>query len=213
MKHKTSQRLYAYWNEVRGTRLAPTRLEIEPMQIASCLPETFVLECKDAQTYPFRLAGTRMCQQFQTEFQGRNFLEGWSSIDRVILERALSSAARGGGVVHAEVVVYPRERTRQATIELVIMPMVHLNNTSSRFLGGWSALDAPNWLGGEPIASRTLTVCDIIQPHAPTEDLLATDERQSPIQAHTRTGRLVRVDGRNFRVYDGGLKHENNNEN
>lgn len=205
MQHKTSQDLFSYWNEVRGSRPAPNRFEIEPVKIAASLPETFVLERKDFQTYPFRLAGTRLCQHFQTEFRGRNFLEGWSSIDRLILERALSAAAQDGGVVVAQVTAHPSERTRHATFEIIILPLMHLHPKADRFLGGWSAIDQPSWLGGEPIVSCTITACDVISPDGQERSIPTTQDRQAPFRAHIRSGRLVNVEGRNFRVYDGGL--------
>src|SRR5947209_8169807 len=75
MKQRTSQIIYRYWNEVRGTRLAPTRLEIEPGRIAEVLSETFILENTDTGSYVFRLAGTRICDQFGHELRGRSFLD------------------------------------------------------------------------------------------------------------------------------------------
>ena len=80
MKQKTSQILYAYWNGVRGERMAPRRFEIEPARIATILPETFILERLDTDTFVYRLAGTRMCEQFGCEFRGANFLDGWNEL-------------------------------------------------------------------------------------------------------------------------------------
>ena len=56
MKHTTTQNLYAYWNAMRGARLAPRRFEIEPAQIADILPDTFILERVDFETYPFSVS-------------------------------------------------------------------------------------------------------------------------------------------------------------
>ena len=47
MQQRTNQILFAYWNDVRGERLAPRRFEIEPARIATILPETFILERLD----------------------------------------------------------------------------------------------------------------------------------------------------------------------
>jgi len=48
MKHAASRELYAYWQENRGTRVAPERTEIEPGAIRSVLADAFVLplDCK-----------------------------------------------------------------------------------------------------------------------------------------------------------------------
>jgi len=84
------QTLYSYWNEVRRGRIAPQRLEIEPSRIAAILSETFMLEVLKPDTYPYRLAGTRLCEMFGSELRGKNFLDGWSEEDR----RGLESAPR-----------------------------------------------------------------------------------------------------------------------
>jgi len=57
MRHPTSQALYAYWNEMRGERIAPQRLEIQPARIGAVLPDTFILERCDSRTFRYRLAG------------------------------------------------------------------------------------------------------------------------------------------------------------
>ena len=44
MKNRTSQILFAYWNEARQGRVAPRRLDIEPARIAGILSETMILE-------------------------------------------------------------------------------------------------------------------------------------------------------------------------
>ena len=98
MRSKTGQILYAYWNEVRGDRLAPRRFEIEPSRIAPILSETFILERLDADTYRFRLAGTRIGEDFGFEFRGTNFLDGWMADDRITLIRHLQSLTVQGGV-------------------------------------------------------------------------------------------------------------------
>ena len=98
MKHQVSQSLYAYWNDVRGTRIAPKRFEIEPSCLAAILPDTFILERNDAETSRFRLAGTRICEAFGAEFRGSNFFELFNAQDRVTLQRQFSIMARQGAV-------------------------------------------------------------------------------------------------------------------
>ena len=66
MRHRTTQIIYSYWNEARQGRLAPRRFDIEPARIAGVLAETTILEQVDNETYRFRLAGTRITEQFAT---------------------------------------------------------------------------------------------------------------------------------------------------
>ena len=44
MKHPSNRELFEYWNERRGTRLAPERADIDPAAIRKVLGDTFVLE-------------------------------------------------------------------------------------------------------------------------------------------------------------------------
>ncbi len=106
---RSLQTLFNYWNQVRAGRIAPHRLEIEPSRIAGILAETFMLERVEAGTYQFRLAGTRLCELFGSELRGKNFLEGWSEQDRLVLERDLDDDQRAGGGRPS----HPRRRHRR----------------------------------------------------------------------------------------------------
>lgn len=205
MRTRTSQLLYAYWNDVRGSRLAPRRFEIEPSRIAAVLPETFILERVDFETYRFRLAGTRICEQVGVELRGSDFLEGWTAEDRVTLQRALLSISQQGGVLTLEVRATGREPTRQVDFEIIMLPLLHLAPTADRYLGCWCALDAPSWLGAEKLTSCAVTACEIVWPDGRPHAVVERQERQVPFLPHVRSSRLVRVDRRQFRVYDGGL--------
>ncbi len=91
MKERTSQHLFAYWNTVRGDRVAPRRFEIEPSRIAGVLPETFILEREARGDYRFRLAGTRICEQFGREFRGANLLDLFAADDRETIAALLET--------------------------------------------------------------------------------------------------------------------------
>lgn len=155
MKHTTSRMLYAYWNEIRGVRVAPRRLEIDPTRLAAILPEIFILERVSADTYLFRLAGTRLCAQFGAEFRGLEFLSLWPDADRAALQHRLSViTAQGGAVVFT---MEARSSTgKVATFEAIVLPLIHVRQSVDRFLGAMSALAAPAWLGAEPLATWTL---------------------------------------------------------
>ena len=104
MQQPTSRQLYAYWDRVRNGRIAPRRFEIEPAKIASILPETFIAEGAGLLGYRFRLAGTKICEQFGRELRGADLLGLWEEPDRdafaSLLRNVFTDAAVGQGTVY-----------------------------------------------------------------------------------------------------------------
>ena len=206
MKQKTSQILFAYWNGVRGERMAPRRFEIEPARIASILPETFILERLDSDTFVYRLAGTRLCEQFGTEFRGTNFLDGWSEDDRHTIAQQLAQAAAQGGVVVLDVEAGVLDTTRPRVIfEMTLMPLIHTSSQVTRLLGSVSAIDPPAWLGAERLTSKRLTGHHVMWPDGRPHALADKYRNQTPFIASLAGARLVKSERRSFRVLDGGL--------
>lgn len=208
MKHKTSRVLFSYWNEVRADRVAPQRFEIDPSRISAILPYTFILERRDAETFRFRLAGTRMCDIFGQELRGTNFLDGWMTIDRLPLLRQFSTLTRQGsvGVVHIEVAAIAEEAIGG---EVLLLPLRHTRDAIDRVLGSFSPLQSPSWLGEKPIVSKRVLANELVWP---TRDALATLSREpaeQPLSVPARAARIVRSERRQFRVFDGGLNRPN----
>jgi hypothetical protein len=205
MIQPTNQILFGYWNEVRGERLAPRRFEIEPSRIATILPETFILERVDTEAYPYRLAGTKLCEQFGTEFRGNNYLEGWPEADRVTLARQFAATIAAGGVLILRIEARPDVDPAPAVeFEAILLPLLHTSASVTRLLGSMSALDPPGWLGTRALTRRRLLACDVLwpdgQPHAGD-----AQRNQAPLMATLAGARLVKMDRRAFRVLDGGL--------
>jgi hypothetical protein len=211
MRHKTTTTLYNYWNGLRGDRIAPRRFEVEPGCIGEILPDTFILERADSRTYPFRLAGTRICERFGFEFRGTNFVDGWSSDDQTILETQLATISQHGGA-GLFTVEGRTPRNHVVSFELLILPLVHMQQTADRFLGSIAALESPEWLGSEPVGSKRLISSEIVWPDGRPHSFVATVDRQVPFLPHIRSGRIVRQDRRQFRVYDGGLTNSERDE-
>jgi len=205
MRHPTSHALYSYWNGLRGSRMAPRRFEIEPASIGDALPDTFILERHDDGTFPFRLAGTRLCGLFKKEFRGHDFLNGWAGEGGETLRSRLNTISVQGGVV---VILADGETAsgRSVLTEILLLPLVHGQVCADRFLGVLSPLEAPAWLDYEPLAILHVRSEEIIwpdgHPHPVPEGI---DDRQSPFLPRVRHARIVRSDRRQFRVFDGGL--------
>ncbi len=204
MKQPTSRILYNYWNEIRRHRMAPTRFEVEPAQIAPILSETFILERTPSATYPFRLAGTRICERFGQELRGLDFA-GLAGDDQHVLRKALAAVTADGVVAVVELEAETNDG-RTATFEAIVMPLMHPADEVTRYLGAISAIEAPAWLGTEKLSPTVLLAHEIIWPEGRPSGHLDADERQLPFAPELAAARVVRSNRRQFRVLDGGRK-------
>lgn len=204
MRHKTTQSLYNYWNDIRGGRIAPQRLDIQPAVLGDLLPDTFILERLDAHAYPFRLAGTRVSIRLGTDLRGENFLDRWSPSDRDMLRHHLADITELGrvGVFTAEADFLSK---RGVCVEIIMLPLVHTGTAKDRLLCALSVLDDSAGLMIERATSMRLLAAEAIWPDG--RPYVAADRmsNQSPLSPRVRNARIVRQDRRQFRVYDGGL--------
>lgn len=192
MQQPTSRQLYAYWDCVRNGRVAPRRFEIEPARIAAFLPETFIAQSTGRLGFRFRLAGTKICEQFGRELRGCDFLSLWSHDDRdalaSIVRNVFTDAAVGHGLFRAYT-----QTNRQAQFELLLMPLIHTGKTINRLLGAITAIEPPFWLGTEALQRQ-----ELIELH------LHWPDGAPPLIANEETG-IASFTRRRFRVLDGGL--------
>jgi hypothetical protein len=204
MQQRTNQVLYAYWNDVRGERIAPRRFDVEPSQLGSVLSETFILECGAGQAPSFRLAGTKICDSFGREFRGLEFLDVFRAEDREAITQQLGDVQAQGAVLVLNATAALDAR-RQVKFEILLLPLIHTGTSISRLLGAIVAIDAPGWLGSERLPALEVTATQQVwpdgRPHAVVEKF-----RSAPALVPELAGaRLVRVNRRSFRVLDGGL--------
>jgi hypothetical protein len=204
MRQRVSQALYAYWNEVRGERLAPRRLDIEPGRISALLPDTFILERIDGRTSRFRVAGTRICEAFGGEFRGLNLFDLVGDEDRITLQRQIAVIASQGA---AGVFLLSAETTDGATerIEMLLLPLTHGRDVVDRFVGSMAIIDRPDWIGATPLGGLRILAHELIWPDGRPHAMIDSMGRRSPFMSRAREARIVRTDRRQFRVYDGGL--------
>lgn len=207
MKTRTTQILYAYWNEVRRGRLAPRRFDIEPARIAGILAETMILERMDDGAIRFRLAGTRIAEQFATEFRGHDFLALWSQDDRRTLAELFQRLTEQGGAGVLTLEALSCEG-RRVSFEAVLLPLIHTREVVDRFLGALTCIQAPGWLGSEPLVTLRLVNSEVIWPDGRPHALASRMSQPPVLTPHLAHGRLVRFDRRQFRVLDGGRTGE-----
>ncbi len=200
MKNDTSLTLFHYWNGLRGSRAAPQRLEIEPAHIAGILPRVFVLERMNFEMYRFRIAGTKLCEQFGLELRGRNLLDFWSAEDRFILKRKLATISQEGvaGLFELEALA---PRKNPVLIEMLILPLVNASEAIDRFIGSMSAEVEPGWHEMGHLNQCRLVRHELFRP----DDVSCIRQLTSkwPL-AEVRSARLVQIKQRSFRVYEGG---------
>lgn len=202
MKQATTRILFEYWNEVRGSRMAPTRFEIEPSRIAPILSETFILERTRRASYAFRLAGTKICEQLGRELRGEDFLSLVPE-DGAILSKALEAVTGDGAGVVMEIEAETGD-ARSVTFEAIVLPLVHPASEVTRYLGAMTAVERPAWLGIERLETATLLTHDVIWPDG--RPCAFADERQLPFSPELAAARIVKSARRQFRILDGGRK-------
>ena len=154
MQQPTSRQLYAYWDDLRNGRIAPRRFEVDPSRIASILHETFIAECTGLLEVRFRLAGTKICQQFGRELRGVDFLGLWPVADRDAMASLVRNVQTDGAVAHGMFHGFSRTH-RKASFEFILMPLIHTDRTINRLLGSPSFISSG--LMARPPSFRTLT--------------------------------------------------------
>jgi hypothetical protein len=193
MQQPTSRQLYAYWDSVRNGRVAPRRFEIGPAKIASLLPETFIAEGAGLLGYRFRLAGTKICEQFGRELRGADLLGLWEEADRdafaSLLRNVFTDAAVGYGRFRAYA-----SNNRQANFEFIILPLIHTGETINRILGAITAIEPPFWLGAEPLLCQEILELNLHWPGG-----------VPPFMAEGGA-EVISLARRRFRVLSGGLR-------
>jgi hypothetical protein len=155
MKHAASRELYAYWEEKRGTRMAPERAEIEPGAIRGALSDAFILTLDRNAGHPVRLAGTRVCALFDREIKGESFLDLWSPASRPIIGSLVAILTdECTGTVAG--VTAQNAAGDTVDLELLLLPLGARRPSFARAIGVLAPLKVPSWLGASPVGALTL---------------------------------------------------------
>jgi len=208
MRHPATQALYGYWNEIRGGRLAPRRLELQPSRMGGLLLDTFILERAEPNLFRFRLAGTRVASRFGMDLKSHDFLSCWSDGDRSLLEHHLLEIAERGraGLFTGDARLFAtgsRENGCAGMFELLVLPLVHTGHSIDRMLCHLVPLDDGPFPDGQ-IRQLRLLAAEALWPNGVPATEQDLEARQLPLGPHVRTARIVRHGRRQFRVYEGG---------
>lgn len=165
MKHVSSQTVYAYWNEKRGTRPAPERGDIDPADIRRALGDTVMLAADFVERWRFRLAGTRVCALFNREIKGEALTDLWREEDQSSIESLAATLTKEqiGAVMGVTGVAIDGATV---DLELLLLPLAHAGHARIRSLGVLAPLSAPFWLGSKPVTELHLTALRHIGPEA-----------------------------------------------
>jgi hypothetical protein len=169
MKHPASRALFSYWDTLRGERTAPERSELDPGAIRNILADTFILEVDTDRTFPFRLAGTRVCALYGRDLKAVSFLELWPPRDlRAARDLVLSVLSEMAGAVAGISARTAGGSTHE--LELLLLPLRHGGKTHSRLVGCITAEQAPPWIGLDPVLTQSITGMRMLVPAVPRPD-------------------------------------------
>ncbi|MEM9724840.1 MAG: PAS domain-containing protein [Pseudomonadota bacterium] len=122
MRHENTKALFRYWNELRAGRAAPYRSELDPRAISPLLESTFILEHPRAGAPRFRLAGTKLCEQFGMELRGMSALALWHGECRTRVKDLLSEVVRAPRIGHVACTVETRSN-QNFEAEFLYLPL------------------------------------------------------------------------------------------
>ena len=201
MRHKTSKKIFTYWNNLRGARIAPERTEIEPSDIRDILGDTFILEVDHLyKTISFRLAGTKLCSSYGRELKSVGFLGLWDETDNMKIFDAVKQVYE-----HAKPIVIAHvaetENKQFLEYETLLLPLSNGTSQTVRILGTAAPSEIPTWIGFDAVINnriksvRTVTSDELMHTPALAPELptISPNTAKQP----RRVGHLT--------IFDGGL--------
>lgn len=194
MKHPSTQAVFEYWNRRRGTRPAPERGDIDPIEIRHALGDTFMLAADFVDQLRFRLAGTRVCALFCREIKSEAFAELWSEASRKAVGELLAIVEEENVGAVAGLIGHTEDGDR-VELEMLLLPLAHSGHARIRALGVLAPAEPPYWLGVRPVSELALTTLRHIGPEAKA--------RAAPRFGPPAHGSRLR---HGFVVYSGGRK-------
>lgn len=177
MSHSSTERLIDYWRERKLGDAAPLRAAIDPSEIASLLPQVFILGCEPDGRRPFRLAGGFVTELHDRDLRKEDFLELWSPVNRSRLAQAIDASLERAEPLVA--LASGRAALLTLPLEIVLAPMIGPSGKPDRLLGLYQPLGLTSRLQGKPL--DTLALLSLTGPGvapAPRLKLAAVDGRR-----------------------------------
>ncbi len=193
MKHPSIRAVLDYWQERRGTRLAPERGDIDPAAIRYALGDTFMLAADFVDQLRFRLAGTRVCALFAREIKGEAFAELWSDASRKAIDDLVSIVLNEMVGAVAGVTGHTAEADA-VEIEMLLLPLTPADRARVRALGVLAVPAMPYWIGTRPIVELDLGTLRHVG--AEVDNFTAPRFAAAPAGSQVRHGFVVYSGGR-----------------
>ena len=168
MKQAMTRELFAYWDEIRGDRLAPERADIDPAGIRGLLGHAFVLEVDSAGRFPFRLSGSRINALFLRELRGSSFIDLWRISEHAEIAKLLFSVLDDTAPTVVGTSAAPAGHLA-IDLELLLLPLRHHGKTHARLLGSLAPAVQSSWFGliaAEPLDCTRYASCAPARPPA-----------------------------------------------
>lgn len=146
------QRLYDYWLTCGRNGRAPSRRDVDPVDIPELLPNLFLLDViGDAEDFIFRLAGTLVEDAFNMPLRGRSITETEEVSGTTIPIDHHVEVARGGGPRYREGMMGTSGREHWK-IRRLLLPLSSDGEVIDVLIGGAVFLlgNRPNEVRGEP---------------------------------------------------------------
>ncbi|HEX7005587.1 MAG TPA: PAS domain-containing protein [Alphaproteobacteria bacterium] len=135
-RHEVLKQLYAYWLAKRGDRRAPSRADIDPIEIAAQLPYVVLVDVEhDPLRLRFRLIGTAVVKGFNQDLTGRYFDEIAHTPEQRALNERLVAVATWGPPLCA-MLDYTHKDGRFVRYERLALPLSSDGATVDMLFGG-----------------------------------------------------------------------------
>jgi hypothetical protein len=142
MRHKTTQTVFSHFNRIRGGNSVPLRVDIQPGELKSVLPDIFILEMDRTGSPIFRLAGTHVCAILGRELRGEDFMTLWHAPHRHKMKLAAEAVlANQAPIVVGTRSIADEENTGE--LEMLLLPLSSRPGIVDRLYGSLADLSRP----------------------------------------------------------------------
>ena len=200
MRHRTTEAVFSYFNELRAERPAPLRSEIDPAALKSVLPDLFILEKGRDGIVRFRLAGTRVCLILGREMRDRVFADIWGATMRHRMRLAADAVIANQSALEIAVSAIDDDGTA-LPLEMLMLPLFSRVDRCDRIFGSLVALEGTPLMDGQ---FRHLEPADLV--FVPVDRPVPIAASPVPRSMATASFGAPASRGSHLRVFQGGRR-------